>query len=133
MSLATVGLALIFLAGEPPEPEEKALAYLSREVPRWSVENRCFSCHNNGDAARALFKAIQMGRSIKPEATLDTERWLLRPEGWDRNGGDGPFSDKLLARRPGRLATPCGSPILSDFDPGSTGPMRGSAASRSRP
>ena len=25
-------------------------------------------------------------------------RWLARPEGWDRNGGDGPSGDKRLAR-----------------------------------
>jgi squalene cyclase len=74
------------------------LAYLAREVPRWSAENHCYSCHNNGDAARALFLAIRLGRSIKPEATLDTEHWLARPEAWDKNGGDGPFSDKPLAR-----------------------------------
>jgi hypothetical protein len=28
----------------------------------------------------------------------DTSRWLTRPEGWDHNGGDGPSSDKRLAR-----------------------------------
>ncbi len=79
-------------------PEEKALAYLAREVPRWSAENRCFSCHNNGDAARALYEAVRLGRPIKAEATADTDRWLARPEGWEKNGGDGPFSDKALAR-----------------------------------
>ena len=80
------------------EAEAKALAYLSAEVPRWSREHRCFSCHNNGDAARALYAAIRLGRTIKPEATVDTDRWLSRPEGWEKNGGDGPFSDKELAR-----------------------------------
>src|SRR5262249_25750881 len=34
--------------------EERAVAYLVREVPLWSQENHCFSCHNNGDGARAL-------------------------------------------------------------------------------
>jgi hypothetical protein len=91
-------LSLVCLADAPSSPEEKALAYLAVEVPRWSVENHCYSCHNNGDAARALFKASQLGRSIRPEATLDTEAWLARPEGWEKNGGDGPFSDKPLAR-----------------------------------
>src|SRR5262249_22111239 len=28
----------------------------------------------------------------------DTDRWLARPEGWEKNGGGGPSSDKLLAR-----------------------------------
>ena len=78
--------------------EARALAYLAREVPRWSAEHRCFSCHNNGDAARALYAAARLGRPVPPAATADTDGWLARPEGWDRNGGDGPFSDKVLAR-----------------------------------
>src|SRR5437016_8664194 len=79
-------------------PEDRALAYLARELPRWSAENHCFSCHNNGDAARALYAAVRLGRAVPPGATLDTDRWLARPEGWDKNGGDGPISDKALAR-----------------------------------
>jgi hypothetical protein len=78
--------------------ESKALAYLAREVPRWSLENHCYSCHNNGDAARALYAAIRLGRAVSPGATADTDRWLARPEGWDKNGGDGQASDKALAR-----------------------------------
>jgi hypothetical protein len=79
-------------------PEGKALGYLAREVPRWPAENRCFSCHNNGDAARALYAAVGLGRAVEPGATAETDRWLARPEGWDRNGGGGPASDKALAR-----------------------------------
>ena len=48
----------------PPErrrPEARAVAFLSREVPRWSRENHCYSCHNNGDAARALYQASRTG------------------------------------------------------------------------
>ena len=78
-------------------PESRALAYLAREVPRWSAENHCFSCHNNGDAARARTRrSASAGRRARGDA--DTDRWLARPEGWDRNGGDGPISDKALAR-----------------------------------
>ncbi len=98
MSLSLLTLASFFLGAPPSEPEEKALAYLSVEVPRWSAENHCYSCHNNGDAARALFLAIQLGRSVPSKATLDTERWLIQPEKWEKNGGTGPFSDKRLAR-----------------------------------
>jgi Squalene-hopene cyclase C-terminal domain len=102
MSLATMLLALNLVAfgsarGDD-SPEDKALGYLSAEVPRWSSEHRCFSCHNNGDAARALYAAVQLGRAVKAESTIDTDRWLSRPEGWDKNGGEGPFSDKALAR-----------------------------------
>ena len=101
---AAAVLALAFVTGgAPPEPdgaEAKALAYLAREVPRWAAENRCYSCHNNGDAARALYEARRLGRNAggDPRAVADTTQWLGRPEGWDHNGGDGPFSDKILAR-----------------------------------
>jgi hypothetical protein len=101
LRLGAVGLLLVIgleSAWAGDSPEEKALTYLAREVPRWSAENRCFSCHNNGDAARALYEAVRLGRKIKGEATADTDRWLARPEGWEKNGGDGPFSDKALAR-----------------------------------
>ena len=78
--------------------EERAIAFLVREVPRWSSENHCFSCHNNGDGARALFEASRRGDRVPDVALAETTRWLARPEGWDHNGGEGPFSDKRLAR-----------------------------------
>jgi hypothetical protein len=76
----------------------RAIGFLVREVPRWSRENHCFSCHNNGDAARALYTAVRTLEPIPPEALADTNRWLAAPERWDHNGGEGPFSDKRLAR-----------------------------------
>jgi hypothetical protein len=81
-----------------PTPEGRALAYLAEEVPRWSKENNCFSCHNNGDGARALYVAVRTGHTVPAKALEDTSRWLGKPERWDHNGGEGPFSDKLLAR-----------------------------------
>jgi hypothetical protein len=88
-------------AAAPPAragPEERALAYLARQVPRWSPKNRCFSCHHNGDAARALFVAVRQQRRVPRAALADTLRWLARPDRWDHNGGEGPFSDRKLAR-----------------------------------
>ncbi len=82
----------------PAQAEAKALKYLSVEVPRWSQENHCFSCHNNGDASRALYSALRRGRDIRAEALADTTKWLTHPPGWNHNGGDGPISDKRLAR-----------------------------------
>ncbi len=79
-------------------PESLALTYLSREVPRWAKENHCYSCHNNGDAARALYLAVRLGHKVPATALADTTRWLERPTGWDHNGGEGPYSDKKLAR-----------------------------------
>ena len=104
-SLLTLILSTLILAptiglAAPPIPsaEDRALSYLAREVPRWSRTNHCFSCHNNGDAARALYTAARLGRAVSAETLADTSGWLVRPEGWDHNGGEGPFSDKRLAR-----------------------------------
>jgi hypothetical protein len=79
-------------------PEARAVAFLSAEVPRWSRENRCFSCHNNGDAARALYQASRAGYHVPDSALSDTTHWLCRPADWEHNGGSGPQSDKRLAR-----------------------------------
>jgi Squalene-hopene cyclase C-terminal domain len=102
-SSLTICLIVAGGLGEPrpadrSTPEGKAVAFLTREVPRWSRENHCYSCHNNGDAARALYQAGRAGYSVPEEALAETTRWLIRPESWDHNGGDGPFSDKRLAR-----------------------------------
>jgi hypothetical protein len=87
------------VADEPsPTPEARALGFLAKEVPRWSRENGCFSCHNNGDAARALYMALRANEPVPLESLADTTRWLGDPGRWDHNGGDGVFSDKRLAR-----------------------------------
>jgi hypothetical protein len=98
--LVALGLAVAVLGadGDRPAPEVRAVGFLAREVPRWSRENHCYSCHNNGDAARALYEAARAGYRVPGEALADTTAWLNRPAGWDHNGGDGPFSDKRLAR-----------------------------------
>jgi hypothetical protein len=79
-------------------PEDRALAYLAREVPRWSVEFKCYSCHNNGDAARALYAAARLGKPIPPRALADTSRWLTRPDEWEKNADGNAFSEQKLAR-----------------------------------
>lgn len=91
--IATLIVSALLVAS----PEEHAIGYLAREVPRWSPENRCYSCHNNGDAARALYVATRAGYSVPAGALSDTTAWLLRPEDWDNNRGDPAFSDKKLA------------------------------------
>ena len=82
----------------PPTAEQKAVAFLAREVPRWSRQNHCFSCHNNGDATRALLQASSAGLQVANDALADTIEWLQKPDAWDHNGGEGPFVDKRLAR-----------------------------------
>lgn len=77
--------------------ERRAVAFLVREVPAWSRENGCFSCHNNGDAARALYAARWNGFNVPAAALTDTTRWASQPSRWDHNQGDPGFSDKRLA------------------------------------
>jgi Squalene-hopene cyclase C-terminal domain len=74
------------------------VAFLSREVPRWSRQNHCFSCHNNGDAARALLHAREAGHHVPEDALAETTAWLQKPGDWDHNGGKGPYNDRRLAR-----------------------------------
>ncbi|WP_406695518.1 hypothetical protein V5E97_31340 [Singulisphaera sp. Ch08] len=78
--------------------ERRVLNFLAREVPLWSRENHCFSCHNNGDAARALLAAKKAGVALPEDALRETIAFLSRPERWDKNGVDAAFSDKRLAR-----------------------------------
>ena len=103
LSLLPVPLAAVFFVACPqskqvPTPEERAVAFLAREVPRWPRKNQCYSCHNNGDAARALYTAARLRYRVPADALADTTRWLLQPQQWDHNGGDPGFSDKGLAR-----------------------------------
>lgn len=81
----------------PAEALRRGLSFLASEVPSWRQENKCYSCHNNGDAARALFMAQRLGYHIKAEALDDTTAWLERPHQWKQNGGQGEFNDKKLA------------------------------------
>jgi hypothetical protein len=71
--------------------------FLSREVPQWSAENKCYSCHNNGDAARALYTAKRLGLPVSEKALADTTMWVSKPTKWGHNGGQGQFNDKRLA------------------------------------
>ncbi len=77
--------------------ESRAVEFLVREVPAWSRNNGCFSCHNNGDAARALYAANRKGYKTDASALADTTAWLAIPANWDKNKGDPGFSDKRLA------------------------------------
>jgi glycerate kinase len=107
-ALAAARLALLLavvvsmgcLSTETPKanalPEARAVQFLAREVPAWARENRCYSCHNNGDGARALFVAASKGHSIG-DSTADTISWLLKPDTWEQNKGDPAASDQRLA------------------------------------
>jgi hypothetical protein len=77
--------------------EARAVRFLAREVPQWPVKNKCFSCHNNGDAARALLIARRHSIPFDDAALQSTIEWLRRPEGWGDNGPKVDYSDKKLA------------------------------------
>jgi hypothetical protein len=77
--------------------ETKAIAFLQREAPAWKPNNGCFSCHNNGDAARALYAALRRGFPAPAAALAETNAWLSAPNQWEKNKGDPGFSDKKLA------------------------------------
>lgn len=100
--LLIVGLVIGFARAVAPKatqlaPEAKALAFLQREVPAWKQTNGCFSCHNNGDAARALYAALRQGYRVPEDSVAQTNAWLSAPNQWDENKGDPGFSDKKLA------------------------------------
>ncbi len=96
--LSTCLCTRLAVAQVEPTPEQRAAHYLATEVPKWHGENNCYSCHNNGDAARSLLLAKQHGLVDDDAAYRDTLLFLGTPEQWDANGPDGPFKDKKLAR-----------------------------------
>ena len=118
-SLLLLGPLILFavceLAHEPlsaqaidSPAENRAVAFLSREVPRWKRENDCYSCHNNGDAARALLLAA--ARALGGSALDDRLDWLRQPARWDHNKTQRGVDDKPLARV--QLRPPLQSAIL---------------------
>lgn len=75
----------------------RGVDYLKVEVPKWKREHPCYSCHNNGDATRALLMAGAKGYDIGTSLD-DTLSFLKQPSQWDQNKAPGGFDDKQLAR-----------------------------------
>jgi len=84
--------------GEPLSPEQLAVNYLSKEVPSWSSENGCHSCHNDGDGARALLFAASHGMDVPTSALAPSTKWLRAPERWSAKQHSSEGGDKHLAR-----------------------------------
>jgi len=78
-------------------PIAKGVDYLKKEVPKWKQEHPCYSCHNNGDATRALLVASAKGYDIGTSLD-DTLSFLKDPSRWDQNKASSEFDDKVLAR-----------------------------------
>src|SRR5688572_11476145 len=75
----------------------RGVGYLTKEVPKWKAEHPCYSCHNNGDATRALLVASAKGYDIGTSLD-DTLAFLKQPAKWDQNKAPDGFDDKQLAR-----------------------------------
>ena len=88
---------LLFWMAAAGAPEQRAVNYLAQEVPKWARENQCYSCHNNGDAARALFAAKRAGYPVAPAALADTLEWLRQPARWSETHGNPGVSNRTLA------------------------------------
>lgn len=93
----TITLTQTGLSAQDTTPESRAVAFLEQEVPQWRREHPCYSCHNNGDAARALIAAGRLGYSNE-ETIRDTLDWLQAPGQWEHNASGGGVDDKVLAR-----------------------------------
>jgi Squalene-hopene cyclase C-terminal domain/Prenyltransferase and squalene oxidase repeat len=99
-ALALVFLSVVLVSSQQSSEataEEKAISFLAREVPAWSKNNGCFSCHNDGDAARALYAASRKGYAVPQGALNATTAWVTQPDKWEENKGDPGFSDKTLS------------------------------------
>src|SRR5689334_7801459 len=104
--LLSILLAAVVAAhsAQPAQPDasnkaaiSKGVAYLKAEVPKWKAEHPCYSCHNNGDATRALLIAGAKGYDIGT-ALDDTLAFLKQPATWDQNKAPSGFDDKTLAK-----------------------------------
>ena len=78
-------------------PVARAVAYLAVEVPRWRLEHPCYSCHNNGDAMRALIAASARGHAVGTSID-DSLAWLATPERWESNARRGGSEELPLAQ-----------------------------------
>jgi hypothetical protein len=104
LSLPAAALvATILVSAQPSRPAshdtaiKRGVAFLTKEVPKWHADHQCYSCHNNGDAARALIVAGMRGYDIGP-AVDDTVDFLRVSSRWDQNKMPGGFDDRTLAR-----------------------------------
>ena len=96
-------IAALIASAQTSRPEShdaaigRGVVFLTKEVPKWHAEHPCYSCHNNGDATRALIVAGMRGYDIG-SAVDDTVDFLRVPSRWDQNKVEGGFDDRTLAR-----------------------------------
>jgi hypothetical protein len=100
LALALSLLAAVVLHSQQSAEDAtaRAVKYLAREVPRWQTDEGCYSCHNNGDAARALMAASATDPAAIGVALADTFKWLADPPAWNRAVVNRGVDNKILAR-----------------------------------
>jgi outer membrane protein assembly factor BamB len=98
---------------------DRALTFLSTEVARWPAENGCFSCHNHGDGARALYTAQRLGLTVDTGALAETTAWLKQPDRWQHQTDSEEFSDPRLTpiQFASALATAMQAGTITDRQP----------------
>lgn len=92
-------LGWMVLAGALPAsaagPEERAVEYLAREGSAWHAKWGCYSCHNNGDAVRALVSASR--RQVPGADALARALNVQAPSDWKPLAA-GDLDGKALSR-----------------------------------
>ncbi len=98
---------------------DRALSFLSTEVARWPAENGCFSCHNHGDGARALYTAQRLGLTVDTATLAETTAWLKQPDRWQHQTNSEEFSDPRLTpiQFAGALAAAMRAGTITDRQP----------------
>ncbi len=85
---------------EPTELDkaiQRSIHYLAVEVPQWQKENDCASCHNQGDASRALIEAHRQ-KLFNGQSSLQTSiDWIGQPGHWELNRGLPEANDPTLS------------------------------------
>lgn len=95
MGILLCVIAASVFGQDAQDPPRRAARYLDLQAEQWTADNGCYSCHNQGDAARAIFRAARHQLVPSPRALWD--EWLARPARWDLPEADGPDSDQRLA------------------------------------
>lgn len=79
----TLSASALIAAQEDPggrSPETRAVAFLAKEGPAWHAKFGCYSCHNNGDAVRALVSASKQNMDVAAAITKALN--VQRPQDW---------------------------------------------------
>ncbi|MEZ5288858.1 MAG: hypothetical protein R2712_29470 [Vicinamibacterales bacterium] len=95
VSLAWVLSVSAAALAQSAAPESRAVAFLVKAVEGWHGAQGCYSCHHNGDAARALLLASHRGHDVG-KALDETRAFLATPAQWAANKSHG--DDEALMR-----------------------------------